>query len=879
MPQIDQFLRRIIFLFSRKRMERELAEEMRFHAQRKAEKNLDKGMDSAEAHYAVRRQLGNVTLQQEESRRSWGFPRLESVIQDLRYGARGLRNSPGFTLVALLTLALGIGATTAIFSIVYAVVLRPLPYKDSRRIVNISTVSSMFPEFTLGQSIPNLNDIKARAKSLETIATYQRTSLVLTGTGEPEQISVAAVSPNFLDVFGAHPMLGRAFLPGDEQQKNGNLVLLGYRLWQKRFGSDPQIVGKRINLDQKPYTVVGVLPQTVSSFYLRGYGKTDAIVPLVVPPDQAKNRTGWMYLAIAKLRSGVSLARAQAELDAIAGALAHEYPKDASQIKFPVETIQDTTVGGDKRELMILLAAVGFLLLIACANVSNLVLSRGLQRQREIAVRAALGASRTRVARQLLLESLLLAVTGGAAGLGLAVWGIQAFHALAPVDFPRLDELRLEPHVAFFAFMISVLAAVVFGLAPAISASRSDLTSTMKENSATASTRQPFLRSALVVTEVALALVLLTGSALMVQSMMRTLRVDPGLRTDHMVTAEVTLSTTRYPSEEAQLLFTRKLLDALRAQPQFSGVALSNNSILAHSTALTTFDPATLGSNEKETNLEARWTSPGFFSTMGIPVLRGREFSDQDQKGAPNVIIINESMAQRFFPRHDAVGRSFKFSLHDKDSYQIVGIVADTRDIQLNAKPRPEIYFPVLQVGGNELRIMVHSSLDPAAVSGLLRNALRSVDKDEPLREVRTMTEVIASSIADHRFRTWLLSAFAFAGLILTLIGIYGVISYSVAQRTHEMGIRIALGARPGKMLLMVLGHALQMAVAGAAIGIAGAFLLMRVLANQLYEIKSSDPVTFIGAAIAMLLVSTGASYLPARRATRVDPMVALRCE
>lgn len=879
MSQVGQFWRRLLFLVNRQRMERELNEEMRLHAQWKAEKNLASGMNAEQAREAAVRQVGNAALHLEHSRENWGFATLESVIQDLRYGARGLRNSAGFTAVALLTLALGIGATTAIFSIVYAVLLRPLPYKDSRRIVTVSTVSAMFPEFELGQSIPNLNDIKARSKSLEQSATYQRKTFNLTGNGEPEQISAAAVSSNFLELFSVHPILGRSFMPGDEQLQNGNVALLTWRLWQRRFGADPDIVGKTATLDGKPYTVVGVLPERAGNFYLRGYGKADLLVPMVIRPEDQNNRTAWMYLMLAKLRSGASVGKAQAELDGIASAIALEHPKEASQLKFPVVTIQDSTVGSDKRELLILLAAVGFLLLIACANVSNLVLSRGLQRQREIAVRAALGASRKRIMRQLLLESFLLALSGGAAGLALAVFGINAFRTFAPVDFPRLGELRLEPYVALFAFLISVLAAMLCGLAPALSASRANLNVSIRDNTPTAPAGRSFLRGFLVVTEVALALILLAGSALMVQSMVRMLRVDPGMRTDHMITAQVTLSPTRYPSDEAQALFTKRLLAALRAQPGISGVAMSNNSILEHATALLSFDPSVLGSSNKEFNLEARSVSPAFFATLGIPLLRGRDFTDHDVKGAPDVVIINDSMARRFFSGQDPVGRIIKFTRDSKEQYQIVGVAADTRDIHLSRKPRPEIYFPMLQDPYNELKIMVRSSLDSTAVTRLLQRCLWSLDKDEPLREVRTMAEVISGSVAEPRFRTWLLTAFAVAGLSLTLIGIYGVISYSVSQRTHEMGIRIALGARPSNMLRLVLNHGLRLTLVGAAIGLAGSLLLTRVLENQLYEVKPGDPATLVGAAGAMLLVAIGASYFPARRATRVDPMVALRYE
>jgi len=880
MAKPGQFWRRLLSVINRNRLERELQEEMRLHAQMKAEKNMAAGLGYEAAHLAARKQLGNMMLLQERSREQWGFSFLESVLQDLRYGVRGLRNSPGFATVALLTLALGIGATTAIFSIVYAVLLRPLPYRDSQRIATIYTVSSMFPEFSLGQSIPNLRDIQARSHSFETIASYQLRDYSLTGRRNPEQISAAAISPNFLDVFSVRPILGRSFVPEDEHLKSGNVVLLSYGLWHEQFGSDPQIVGKEVTLDEKPYTVIGVLPESFTNFSVTGWGdKVQVWVPLMIRPEDQQNRTGWMYFTVAKLRAGISLGRAQAELDGIAAALAHEYPKDAAQIKFPVESIQQVVVGSDKRELLILLAAVGFLLLIACANVSNLVLSRGLKRQREIALRAALGASRGRIVRQLLLESFLLAVTGGAAGVALAAAGIRGFQTFAPDGFPRLEEVRFEPQIAVFAFAFSLLAAVLCGLAPALAASRSDLNLTIRENSVSAPAGRSLLRGFLVVTEVALALVLLTGSALMVQSLMRTLRVDPGLRTDHLVTARITLSKTSYPSEDAQVLFTQRLLEALRAERQFTGIALSNNSVLAHRSSLMTFDPSTLGLNEQKVNLESRSTSSGFFSTMGIPLLRGREFNDRDAKGSPQVVVINDSMAKRFFTGQDPVGRMIRLSRESKEQYQIVGVVADTRDVHLTSKPRPEIYFPILQASDNEIMIMVRSSLQLAAVTGLLEKSLWSVDKDEPLRNVSSMAEVISRSVAEPRFRTWLLTAFAGAGLILTLIGIYGVISYSVAQQTRDIGIRIALGARPGNMLRLVLNRGLRLALLGAAVGIAGSFLLMRVLASQLYEVKPGDPLTLIGVTFAMLLVAVAASYLPALRATRVDPLVALRCE
>ena len=807
----------------------------------------------------------------EISRRS-----VESVAQDVRYGLRGLRKSPGFTTVAMLTLALGIGASTAIFSIVNTVLLRPLPYKDSSRLVHVWTTSTMFPEFTLGQSIPNLQDIEARSHSFETLATYETRARNLTGRGEPEQLRTAEVSSSFLALFGVHPVAGRDFRPEDEQRKDGDVVLLSYGLWQQRFGGDRNIVGKVITLDQKPWTVAGVLPSGFSF-----PGKIDALVPRNIPPENLRERQAWMYSTLGKLRPGVPLGTAQSEMNGIAAALAHQYPQDATGIQFPLVTLQNAATRNGKPELLALLGAVGFLLLIACANVSNLVLSRGLRRRREIAVRAALGASRRRILRQLVIESLLLAMAGGVAGAALAIIGVRLFRVLAPAGFPRIEELHTEPVTLLIALIVSALAGILCGLAPAMTITRGDLNLPIRDNSAASSApvRMVSLRSFLVVAEVALALVLLTGSALMAQSMMRLLRVDTGLTTDHLLTGELTLPKALYDSKDSQHLFLERLLQALHARPQFSGVVLTNSPLLTGSLTVSSFNPAVLGSSEKKTTLEIRSVTPDYFSTLGIRIKRGRIFNERDTTGTLPVALINEAMARRFFSGSDPIGKQLKFDADDKTGSQIVGVAADTRDSGLNAPPRLQAYFPLLQNPSERVHILVRSSLDPAAAIAEVQRAVWSVDKDLPLSKTRTMGEVISESVAEPRFRTWLLSAFAFAGLILTLIGIYGVISYSVRQRTREMGIRIALGAQSGSLLGLVLRQAVVLALTGAVCGAIGSLLLMRLLASQLFEIKPGDPGTLIGAALLMMIVALAASWIPARRATKVDPMIALRHE
>ncbi|HEU4413899.1 MAG TPA: ABC transporter permease [Candidatus Angelobacter sp.] len=803
---------------------------------------------------------------------SRGF--IESMAQDVRYGLRGLRKSPGFTTVAMLTLALGIGAATAIFSIVNTVLLRPLPVREPSRLVHITTVLPRWPEMVMGQTMTNLRDIKAQSHSFETIATILPRARTITGSGYPEQLATAEVSSGFLTLLGFHPALGRDFLPGDERRQNGDVVLLSDDLWRRKFAGDRQILGSVVKLDHQPFTVAGVLPTGLA--YL---AKIDALVPQIAPEHIERGMGN--YETLARLRPGVSLSQAQADMDGIAAGIARQNPEMEAGIRFPLEPFQKAA--SKRPELLALLGAVGFLLLIACANVSNLVLSRGLRRQREIAVRAALGASRQRIVRQLLMESFLLALAGGMAGAVFAAGGVQLFRMLAPANFPRLAELRPEPALLLIAFVLSAVAGILFGLAPAMSTVRANLNPAIRDNAGAISApgRMLSLRNILVVTEVALALVLLTGSGLMVQSMVRLLSVDTGLRIDHLVTGELTLPSGQYGSKDAQRIFVQRLLESLQGQAQFSGVALTNTPVLSGQLFnLKHFNPSLMGIDEEETNLEAITVTPGFFEMMGIRLQRGRFFSELDNKSASPVTIINESVARQFFPGQDPIGRSLKFSPDDPtQQYQIVGVVADTRDTSPGAGLRTQVYFSLLQEPWERVHVLARSSLDPVTAISSVQRVVEQVDKDMPLRRARTVEENIAATVAQPRFRTWLLSIFAIAGLTLTLIGIYGVISYSVRQRTKEMGIRIALGAQSGSLLGLVMRQAVVLSVTGAICGVIASLLLMRLMASQLFEIKPGDPATLIGAVLMMLLVALAASWIPARRATKVDPMIALRHE
>jgi putative ABC transport system permease protein len=836
------------------------------------------GMTAEEARYAAQRQLGNITRLQEQGRENRGMPLLESFLQDSRYGLRGLRQSSGFTVVAAITLALGIGASTAIFSVVNTVVLRPLPYKDSARIARVYSIVPAFPDFQLDVSKPDFDDIQASAHTLEDAAIFQEREMNLTAPGNPEQMQVAAISTNFLQLFGIAPEIGSGFRAEDAKRKDGEVVLLSHRLWRERFAADPKIAGRTITLEQKPYTILGVMPAN----YDCPNKDTDLWVPLTFTPDEATNRGNWLYGLTARIRAGQSVQSAQTELNDLAKRLSVQYPKDDAGIQYRLTPLQDQVIGNSKSTLMLLLGAVGFLLLIACANVSNLILSRGMQRQIEMAVRAALGASRTRILRQLLVESLLLSCLGGVLGILIAVYGINAYRAFAPANTARINELHLDSSIAWIALIISSVAGILCGIAPALHTSRTDLNMALKERRTSGTSAAPSrfsLRGALVVLEVALALVLLDGSILMVQSMAKLLRANTGFQTDHVLTAELTLPKDHYNTEDKQRIFIQQLLDAFHANERLKNIALSDSSVLDHRRQMTTFDPATLGLNEKSTTLQERSVAPGFFETLGIRLIAGRLFKETDTEGTTHVAIINQAMVKRYFPTQSPLGKILQFSPKPEDRCQVIGVVTDTRDVGLNAPPLAQVYLSLLRHPSRSIHLFVHTSADPTVLSSELRKTVWAIDKDQPVNDVQSMTEVISQSVADDRFRTGLLTVFAFAGLTLTLVGIYGVVSYTATQRTREIGIRVALGAQPGNVLALVLGQAIRLTMAGAVLGILGSLALTRVLKTALYDIKPTDPATLLCAALMMLLVALLASYLPARRATHIDPLEALHYE
>jgi putative ABC transport system permease protein len=869
----------------RKRMLDELDQDIREHIERETQDNIERGMTPEEARYAAVRKFGNVTMVKEETQEVWNFVWLEQLLADIRFGLRMLRKNPGFTAVAALTLALGIGANTAVFSVVYAVLLRPLTYKDPAGLVVLHETTPRIG--TVSVSYPNFLDWRDQSHAFSQMAAVGQVDFNLAGVTQPEHISGDSVSPNFLSMMGIRPFLGRDFDASEEKAGTAPVVLLSYSLWQSHFGGDPNVVGKTITLDGRDFTIAGVLPSNY-----RSVDKTDVMLPMGVwlkdNSEDAKDRgaRGDMVV-IGRLAPGVRLAQARAEMEGIAARIEKEYPGSNDQFSVALLPIRDAFVKDIRPAILVLFGAVMFVLLIACANVANLFLVRGASRTKEVALRIALGASRGRIISQMLTESFVLAFLGGVLGLALAVGGIRGLGQLIPASLLSGAAANLNSGVLLFAACVVVLAAFIFGLAPALQLTKPDVQSELKEGgrAASAGAAQNRVRGALAIAEISAALILLVGAGLMMKSLYRLMEVDPGFRPDRVLTMGMELRTQQYSKDPAVLNFWQQVLDKVSALPGVEAAAVGTHIPLADSHGRTdiTIEGMALPRPGNYPHPDVHTVSPGFVATLGIPLLRGRTFTDADNENAPFVGMINAMVARRFFPNEDPVGKRFVFG-HPSEKNPpkwctIVGVVGDTKMYGLANPARLEVYVPFRQDANSDMTLVVKSGADPAALTSAIREAVQSIDKDQPLIAISTMKELVSNSLATRRMTLVLLGLFSGLALVLGAIGIYGVISYSVAQRTHEIGIRMALGAPRRDVFRLVVGEGLKLAGAGIAVGIVAAFGLARLMSSLLYGVSATDFETFAGVAILLALVAMLACYVPARRAMRVDPMVALRYE
>ncbi|HTU35840.1 MAG TPA: ABC transporter permease [Candidatus Acidoferrum sp.] len=877
---------RLKSLLRRNAVDAELGDELRFHVERQITANVASGMSPSEARRTALREFGGVDQIREECADMRQVNWLQDFAQDVRYAFRLLRKSPGFTAIVILTLALGIGANTAIFSVVYSILLAPLPYRNPSRIVVLNETNPKVGNVSV--SYPNFLDWRDQSRSFSQMTDVHQIDFNLAGVTQPENISGYAVSPNFLSMLGVHPYLGRDFNPSEEKSGTAPVVLLSYSLWQSHFGADPSAVGRTITLDGKSFTTIGVLPAN-----FRSPDKTDVIEPIGVwatdHSDDIRDRgERGDSVVMARLVPGVTISQARGEMDGIAARLAKEYPTANDQCGVRLQSIRDVFVGDLRPAILILFGAVLFVLLIVCANVANLFLVRGATRTKEVALRIAFGAGRGRIARQMLAESFVLAVLGGILGVGLAFGGVRGMGQLIPTDMLSGATISLNGMVLLFAGGIVVLAAFIFGLAPAIHATNPDVQSELKEGGRTTSagTQQNKLRLVLATAEIALALVLMAGAGLMTRSLYRLLSVNPGFRTDHVLTMEMDLRAQQYSTDSARRNFWQQLLDRTRALPGVEGSALGTVVPLTddHSRGDITIEGMPQPRPGSWPHPDYHKVSPGYVSTLGILLLRGRTFTDSDNENAPLVGMINAKLAREFFAHQDPIGKRFMFG-HPGEAnppkwITIVGVVNDTKLYGLANPSRLEVYVPFRQLDvPGYMNLLVKSAVDPAALISSIRGVVGSIDKNQPIFAISTMDDLRSQSVSTRRITLILLGAFSLLALVLATIGIYGVISYSVAQRTHEIGIRMALGAQHRTVLGMVLGQGGKIALIGIGIGIVGALGLTRLMASLLFSVSAYDPVTFGGVAILLAMVALAACYVPARRAMRVDPIVALRHE
>ncbi len=803
---------------------------------------------------------------------------MQTLLQDLRYAARMLIKRPGFAIVAVVTLALGIGANTAIFSVVNGVLLRPLPFNNPAELV-------MVWENHQGRGGPerewlapsDFEDWRAQNTAFTHLSAMNDWGPTLTGLAEPEPLVGAGVSHDMFTLLGREPSMGRSFRPEEDQVGAPKVVMLSNELWQRRFGSDREIIGKSISLNEESYTVVGVMPV---GFKFPVIANTELWRPLRPGVNPSCQRGCLTLRAIARLRPDASLEKAAADLNTIAHRLESEYPESNSKVGATVVSLHEQLVGNLRRPLLVLLGAVGFVLLIACANVANLMLARSRTRQREIAIRAAMGASRGRVIRQMLTESGLLLTIGVALGLLLALWLLRIFSGLAPVGAPRFDEIGIDATVLAFTLGAAILTGLIFGLLPALGISRPDLNSSLKEGKGTPDgPRSGRLRGALVVAEMALALMLLIGGGLLMKSFLLLQRVDPGFNPDQVLTLRLFLNRTHYPEGQQIRSFYAPLLDRLKTLPGAQSVAAISNLPLGGNNTDSSFFIEGQPKPPADQQPVAWFSSisPNYFSTMEMRLLKGRAFTDRDDEKSPRVVIISEAMARRYWPGQEPLGKRIG---NGTDNWrEIVGVVNDVKHFGLDADTPPSMYLPLRQAPARGMSLIVRTVGAPLGVAPALRNDIWAVDKNLAIAQVKTMNELVSSSITQQRFIVLLLGCFAVLALVLAAVGIYGVMSYSVTQRTHEIGIRLALGARNTNVLALVLKNGMMLAAIGAAMGLAGALALTRLMRTLLFNVTPTDAPTFVGLSLGLLVVALVACYLPARRATKVDPLVALRYE
>jgi putative ABC transport system permease protein len=800
------------------------------------------------------------------------------MINDLRYAVRQLIKSPGFTAVTILTLALGIGACTAIFSVVNAVLLKPLDYPDPARLVVIrETNLPAFPEFSV--SPPNYLDWEKQTKSYEHLAAYSGSRINLTGDGEPQQLVGIKATAHYFEVYGIEPALGRTFLPEEDAPGKNHVVVLSYPFWQRVFGGAADVVGRPIQLNGEPYTVIGVAPI--------GFGiasKVDAWMPMGFQPKETSNDArGGHYLAVAgRLRPGVTVAQAEAELKVLAAQLATQYPDSNKGWGIFMMPLQDYTVRDVRAVLYTLLGAVGCVLLIACANIANLLLARATSRHREISIRAALGASRVRLVRQLLTESVLLAVCGGLAGMLLARWGLDALLALAPATLPRVTDIHLDAGVLAFSLALSVITGLVFGIAPAWLAARADVNEALKQGSrgSTEGGARGRLRSALVVLEVTFALMLLGGAGLLARSFMQLTHVDAGFTPENATILRLSLPQKKYALPEQQTAFADALLERVRNLPGVQAVGLTHSMPLIGDYVLS-FNiegrPAIAPSDLPSTNYYA--VTPDYFRAMGIRLVRGRVFTAQDNAKTPRVAIINETMARQHFPNEDPIGKRINITNGPDTWREIVGIVGDIKQYGVDKATSNQSYEPFAQVPFNSLNLVIRTSGPPAALLSAIRPAVYAVDKDQPVGAIRPLEEIMADSIARQRFAMTLLTVFSAVALVIAAVGIYGVMAYSVVQRTGEFGIRMALGAQQRDVLRLVLAQGGKLVGLGLLIGLAATLAASRAMGSMLFNTSAQDPLTLGLITLLLGVVALIACLLPANRATKVNPIEALRTE